>query len=116
MLMTSDGHRLNVTSAVTSDDTMSPVPDAMAEFLEDLVACMSTRDRQTRRRQSQLMEIDDLECISHQDRYEKNMADVFNYVIMKYYIEHRIAQDALMDMMLAERNRKKKPRVIYYSN
>ena len=102
---------------------MSPVPDAMLEFFEDLAEYMCRRDRQmgqdrqTRRRQSQQqLEVEDLEHTSPQERYEKNMSEVFNYAIFRYYIEHRIAQDALMDMMLAERNRKKKPRVIYYSN
>ena len=93
----------------------SPVADDMAEFFDNLIVYMNERNRE-KRAELEAMNLPNAVAPAslHSDTYNQRMQEVFRYAMMKYYVEHCIAQDVMMHLMIEERKRKRnKPKVIY---
>ena len=93
---------------MASHGLVSPVADEMAEFMDGMIMYMHERNQQKRL---------ELEIVSlpnavtpaslHSDTYNQRMQEVFHFAMMKYYVEHCIAQDVMMHLMIEERKRKR---------
>ena len=86
----------------------SPVADDMAEFFDNLILYMHGRNRE-KRAELEAMNLPNAVAPAslHSDTYNERMQEAFRYAMMKYYVEHCIAQDVMMHLMIEERKRKR---------
>ena len=98
----------NQTDTVTSYRFESPVLDNMAEFVDNMILYMHERNEE-KRLELEILNLPNAVTPAslHSDTYNQRMQEVFHYAMMKYYVEHCIAQDVMMHLMIEERKRKR---------
>ena len=101
---------------MASHGLVSPVPDEMAEFMDNMIIYMHGRNQQ-KRAELEAMNLPNVVTPKslHSDTYHQRMQEVFRYAMMKYYVEHCIAQDVMMHLMIQERKRKRNKKKTIYS-